>query len=302
MLLTDMLLVLVFIAVGYVIASFICLRVMSYQNNLDATMPSKEDFHVAFEKTVQWMADNESKCYIDNWFLWLFAREAALLTQNKELLAIVEKYREIKNQQGGNIDGWYLLEHPDESFKYDPVAFGTFNHYAQAIFYGLTGNKEAGASEFIQCQLKSDFSASETAKNIRSSCLTHQIFGLHYIQKGGKCGDPEQYAPLMEDLQAQIQELLTLDPRVGDVYLQRVLMLVWTGARNKVKPIWFRQILERQRPDGSWYDSHNLFQLVPGFRIGMGLHLMLLKRDRSGFHTTAQGLFLTALMYSDAKT
>ena len=184
-----------------------------------------------------------------------------------------------------------MAEHPGEDFGYDPATFSTFYDYAQAIAYGLTGNKEMGESDFIQCQLKPDYSAAETAKDIRSACLTHQVFGLHFIQKGGKCGNPEQYAPLMENLQAQMRELLTVDPRVGDVYLQRVLMLIWTGARDQVKPVWLRRILERQRPNGGWLPFHNLGWLGPGLRLGMGLHWIKLKRDQETFHTTAQGCF-----------
>lgn len=61
---------------------------------------------------------------------------------------------------------------------------------------------------------------------------------------------------------------LTWDVRVVDVYLQRVLMLVDSGARSRVKPVWLSRVLKAQSKDGGWSAFQALIQVGPELAMG----------------------------------
>ena len=199
--------------------------------------------------------------------------------------------------RGTPMDFGYLLLEPGQPYTYNEEGFSKSVHYLQTILYGLTGNKEAGASKYVQEQYDPDFSDGETARDIRSACLTHQVMGLHEIQTAGYCEDAGDHDELLRILQLKMRYLLALDVVAGDVYIQRVMMLVMTGARDQVSPAWFRRILDTQQPDGGWLPYQSMLRLTPGFRLGW--NRPYLHRDGSTFHPSSQGLLLAAMMMQD---
>ena len=64
------------------------------------------------------------------------------------------------------------------------------------------------------------------------------------------CGEQKLNNQLPQQLSEIIEKQLTWDPRVGDVYIQRALMLVESGYEEKVKPVWIHNILNEQLEDG----------------------------------------------------
>lgn len=102
--------------------------------------------------------------------------------------------------------------------------------------------------------------------------------------------------PTEFELQARLVDQLTWDPRPVDVYLQRLLMLTESGAGDRIRPTWVRDLLGAQLPDGAWTNTPVLLPL-PGARdlvwtrngIGPG-------RAVGSFHTTVQGIYLLSLM------
>lgn len=67
--------------------------------------------------------------------------------------------------------------------------------------------------------------------------------GLRFMQRY-QCGYDEKINETIVELQKIVVLELTWDFRVGDAYIQRVLMLVDSGAYDQVKPIWISRVLE----------------------------------------------------------
>lgn len=271
------------------------------ENEKFVEMPGRDEFAQSFERSVQWMLNNRKTLVATNYiWMWWFVNKAALLSGDARLRELVDEFKHEKYEvRGTRPDFGSLLLEPGQAYTYNEAAFSQSVHFTQMLLYGLTGNKEAGASKFVQDQYDPDFSDGETARYIRSACLTHQVMGLHEIQTAGYCEDAGDHDELLRKLQFKMRYLLTLDPVAGDVYIQRVMMLVMTGARDQVKPVWFRRILDAQHSDGGWLSYQSMMQLTPGFRLGMGRHFPRLKYDVSIFHTTAQGLLLMAMMMQE---
>jgi hypothetical protein len=67
-----------------------------------------------------------------------------------------------------------------------------------------------------------------------------------------------------------------------------------------VKAIWLRRILDAQRSDGGW-DGLDIIAHVPGNRVicwTASKYPHLLASPPTEFHSTAQGLYLMALLMS----
>ncbi|MGD8843757.1 MAG: hypothetical protein PVJ83_09815, partial [Gammaproteobacteria bacterium] len=99
----------------------------------------------------------------------------------------------------------------------------------------------------------------------------------------------------IESLQKRLHTQLSLDPRVVDVYMQRVLMLVESGAAASVKPVWLQRLIDAQQPDGGWSSFMPLIPVGGGRYIGTQ-RLLTISTPKSDFHMTAQGVLLFALL------
>ncbi|MFK5948082.1 MAG: hypothetical protein QM500_04860 [Methylococcales bacterium] len=77
-----------------------------------------------------------------------------------------------------------------------------------------------------------------------------------------QCGYDDKVNATISKLQKVVISELTWDFRVGDAYIQRVLMLADTGALGQVKPVWLQNILQAQNDNGSWDDlaPHPVFR------------------------------------------
>ena len=90
--------------------------------------------------------------------------------------------------------------------------------------------------------------------------MTHQLVEIRLLQRS-ECGDPAQLDDTVLQLQQRITRQLLLDPRVVDAYMQRVLMLVESGAGALAKPIWIWKLVDAQQPDGGWSTFEPLLPL-----------------------------------------
>jgi hypothetical protein len=125
--------------------------------------------------------------------------------------------------------------------------------------------------------------------------------GFRLMQQHG-CGDPLATQEAVTALQHRIRRQLTWDPRVVDVYLQRVLMLVESGATSDVKPIWLHRLLDAQHTDGGWGGIDTLLVLPAGNSIGFDARGLTFSKSPSNFHATAQGVWLMSLLLSAERT
>ncbi len=124
--------------------------------------------------------------------------------------------------------------------------------------------------------------------------------GLRFIQRY-QCGDDAKISATIGELQKVVISELTWDFRVGDAYIQRVLMLVDTGAYDQVKPVWISNILEAQNADGSWDDLHPVLYLGNDYVFAHTSTLPKIRKPKADFHTTAQAIWLLSMLLNQAE-
>jgi hypothetical protein len=164
--------------------------------------------------------------------------------------------------------------------------------YNLYFVYAVTCDPALSKEEIIQRQNDPEFCSAHHP--FSPACVTHQLMGIRLAQRS-RCLDPQVAQQLVSALQEKIVKQLVWDPRVVDVYIQRVTMLAESGAANKIKPVWLRRVLDAQLTDGGWDSFHILFPVNHTQYIGITEKLMI-KESKSNFHTTAQGIFLLSLI------
>ena len=264
-----------------------------YVNNSEAPPPTKEQYQEAFNKAVHWAVENEVKLLAENnAMLWKFLDSSARLTSDHRLLSLVKKYR-AKHVPRNSI--WRGLFEPWWGAPLAVESFSNFPAYNLYFVYGLTCDKGIGELEVIHRQLDPQFCRFSP---LTSPCVTHQLMGALFHQKR-MCGDTAPLPELISDLQGQIERQLILDPRVGDVYMQRVMMLMGSGARDRIKLVWLARILEAQADDGSWETFDSLFPVGGGKSFGFSYHSVAVRTHQANFHTTAQAMFVVAMAMTE---
>jgi len=98
-------------------------------------------------------------------------------------------------------------------------------------------------------------------------------------------------------LQKTIEKQLRYDPRVVDVYIQRVLMLVDSGARDRVQSRWLERVIDAQQKDGGWSDVQSLIPVGGDKYFGLNANGVTIAEPVSNFHATAQGVLLMSLLH-----
>jgi hypothetical protein len=171
--------------------------------------------------------------------------------------------------------------------------YARFPDYQQYFMFSLTCGRDLAADPLIVAQHDAGFCPG--SHPISPACVTHQLMGFRLQQRGG-CDRVPGLEKRIAELQEVIESQLTWDPRVVDVYLQRVVMLVDSGAVERIKPRWIQQVLEAQLADGSWSNLQPLVPLWGGRDFGFDAKLAGVGRPVANFHATAQGVWLTSLL------
>ena len=110
------------------------------------------------------------------------------------------------------------------------------------------------------------------------------------------CSNQKLYKNLTVELAKKIESLLIWDPRVGDVYIQRVLILTESRHNELVKPVWIKNILDEQLNDGGWASFYKALPLTTDKYLGFSYKFIDIRRPESNFHTTAQAIYLLSLL------
>ncbi len=278
------LILIVFLFAGYLV----------WANNRTIDAPSQTSIREGLEKSIQWHLDHREKILqSDNAILWWMLKESADLTGDARLQSLFADYKRLQlDVNPYNVWHYYFNQN-----SLAPVPVDALIHnlpdYNLLFVYGLTCNPELGGLNIVQSQLQEDFCQKEHP--ISPACVTHQVMGLRFMQRRN-CGEQSNIQSLILALQEKIVTQLTWDPRPVDVYIQRVLMLVDSGARDQVKPVWLRKVLDAQMEDGGWCDFFPLIRLGKNKHFGLTGHGIDRRAYTSEFHATAQGLLLMALL------
>jgi hypothetical protein len=263
---------------------------MVWVNNRNMPWPEEQDIHETYESAVGWLLNNRDIILkTDNPALWRMVQRSAVLTGDDRLQELFDTYYQRYEIPGGR-NYWRLL------FKtkgWMPVRYEQIkdhDDYQQYFIYAITCDAELGQEPAILAQNDPSYC---DAFPLRSSCVTHQMMGIQFLQER-ECGNARELASTMSVLQQRARNQLVWDPRLLDQYIQRVLMLIETDDIEQVKPVWLHRVMNGMLDDGGWPHYRKILNL-PGKRdliftrnfIGLGAEM-------SSFHASAQGLLILA--------
>ena len=269
-----------------------------WQNNRDVEQVSDDILKQHFSKAISWLdsnyADIESN---NNPILWWMINQAAMASNSETLKGIYSKYKsnhidnKPPNLSTPMFDKFYRPRMPDISFFSDLADYQIF------FFYALSCDEELGSEPIIQKQMAPGFCSMHY---LHPRCITHQLMGLRFMQRY-ECGYDDLVSESINELQKIVVSELTWDFRVGDAYIQRVLMLVDTGGRNTIKPIWINNIMNAQNEDGSWDDLHPILNLGNDRVFALTSMLPTIQKTEGDFHATAQAIWLLSMLIGKAE-
>lgn len=280
------------IALAFTILVPVCAAVagLLYMNNRTATWPERDELAPALEAGIDWMTRHrEAILKQANPVLWWMVQQSAERTGDPRLQALFADYAAQRLGVGRNL--WVPLFYPGRWVPFSDADIAHFPDYNLHFIYAISCDSGLADNPVVQSQLDPGFCDRHPW---RPACATHQLMGFRFMQIN-QCGDSEATRASVSALQSRIVAQLTWDPRVVDVYVQRVLMLIESGAADRVKPVWLRRVLDAQRPDGGWAGVDPLIS-AGELTLGFGPRGLSLKQPRSDFHASAQGLLLLSLL------
>ncbi len=290
MLKKNLLLAVFFIAV---ITPVILYAGLTFNNNQDIERISPDKISNSLDRSIVWLMENREKALEENnAMLWWMIKRSGEITNDHRLLKIYKEYKK-KYIDSNPKSVWKILFSPYSYVSVEPESLSHFPDYNLYFIYGLTCNAELGKLDIVQRQKKTVF-CSDTHP-ISPACVTHQLMGLRFRQDRS-CGEKQLIIDQTKELQEIIVSQLTWDPRVVDVYIQRVLMLVDTGAKQRVKHQWLKNIIDEQSSNGGWGDFHSLLALPDARHIGFYSKGIKLGKPKDTLHATAQGILLMSLL------
>ena len=264
---------------------------LTYRNNQSVPTPDRARIQAAYNAAAAWISEREAAVLDDaNPALWWMVQKSAALTGDATLTALFERYRQKHLQGGRNI--WEPLFFPSRWVPFKSEDIAHYGDYQLHFMYAISCDSDLAQLPIIQAQLNADYCDKYPW---RPACATHQLMGLRFMQTR-QCGDAAATQTAITALQQRIVRQLTWDPRVVDVYMQRVLMLAESGRADAIKAIWLERLLNAQRPDGGWSGTEAFVPLPMGASFGFSARGFTLKPPTDDFHMTAQGLLLMSLL------
>ena len=279
----------------FIVIAFICIfyAYLFFQNNQDTKKIEPKEIVSSLDRSINWLMANDKQALKENnVILWWMVKRSAEITNDHRLLQVYSKYKK-KYVDTHLLGAWQPLFQPGLTVNADPDGLLHLSDYNLYFVYGLTCDANLGQLDVIQRQKTSNYCPD--THPISPACVTHQLMGLRFRQDKN-CGDKSAMAFQVKQLQAMIIKQLTWDPRVIDVYLQRVLMLADTGALQQVKHQWVKNILDSQSSAGGWGDFQSLLALSDTRHIGFYSRGIKLGAPKDTLHATVQGILLMSLL------
>lgn len=265
-----------------------------YPHHRPAEPVSRAELEAAYERNVAWLQRHRAEIVDQqNPTLWWLLLRTAELRQDLRLRALVREH--LARHWGGHSlhSPWRPLFQPTAVPIVSLPQVSALPDYNQLFIYGLSCDRALGAEPVVRRQLEAGFCPRHHP--FSPACATHQLMGVNFAL-ASRCGDAGELQALARALQADIRTQLALDPRLVDVFLQRLMLLSEAGQARSLKPAWIRRALQAQRPDGGWGAMQPLLPLGGGHYLGFGAKGLAIGIPSSNFHASAQGLRLTALL------
>jgi hypothetical protein len=263
-----------------------------WQNNRSIDAPSPQLISESHEKGINWLVNNrEIILGNNNPMLWWFIKQSADITRDERLHTLFSEYtRRYLDPYPRNV--WWHLFDIESKAPVDVRQLDYLPDYNLYFIYGATCNSSLAYEEIIRRQNDPEFCG--TYHPFSPACVTHQLMGVRLAQRR-RCLSPQIKQELVLALQDKIVKQLVWDPRVVDVYIQRVLMLAESGVAHKIKPVWIQRVLDAQSTDGGWDNFHIVFPVNRTQYMGITDRLVI-GEPKSDFHATAQGVYLLSLI------
>lgn len=199
---------------------------------------TKAQLQQSHEAAVRWMTDHEGAVLEDpNSALWYMVREAATITGDQRLNSLVQRYLEIWFPADRYQHGWRNAFAPASQEPVDLEQLASAQKYQQFLMYSVTCDPRLLSWPSVQEHLGSGACPITVLSALKeSACSSHQLMGLNWL-KERKCQPPGiDLQKSIDQTRADVRQLLWLDFRVRDVYLQRALTL-WSGAIVRTCPL-----------------------------------------------------------------
>jgi len=263
-----------------------------WDNNRQVEPLSRAEINRSLASSIEWLEENEEEILNENNpMLWWMIGQSATLTKDRRLQVLFSKYESrYLNRRQNNLWLPLFVDNVWVPVRYEDIAL--YPYYNKYFIYAMTCDDELGRQPVIAAQNEPDFCE---AYPLRPACVTHQLMGIRIMQRKN-CGDQEKLESVVKVLQEKIGRQLTWDTRVVDVYLQRVLMLIESGAGDRVKPVWLRHVLDAQTEVGGWDGFEPIFLLPGGYSFGFSGRGIDVQKSMDNFHATAQGVFIMSLL------
>lgn len=270
-----------------------------WSNNRPAAPVPIAVLDTSFEGAVRWLTKNRELILNENHpMLWQMVGESANLSGDPQLQRLYSDFR-LQYDRRAPRSVWQAYLAPDRfrGVEIPFSAYGGLVEYQQYFIYASTCAPNMGRDPQITSQHGAQF-CWRGQMVLRPTCTTHQLMGLRLAQRHD-CGVPGLDDSIHE-LQISISRQLRFDPRLIDLYIQRALTLVESGAADRLNPRWLERIIAAQLPDGSWDDLDPILFLGDDRYFGFTSRGFAV-RNRSGrFHATAQGVLLMSLLRGSA--
>ena len=274
------------------LVSIIVYAGLLWNNNRDVAPVNEAEIQRSLNAGINWLLEHKAKILkTPNPMLWWMVQQSASASGDPRLQKLFASYETVYLKNRGN-NIWRPLFYKN---SWSPVRYESirqFPYYNKHFLYALNCDRDLEKYPEISVQNEADFCDSHP---LRPACVTHQLMGIRMLQRK-KCGVPDDLDETVSILQQKIKSQLFYDPRVVDVYLQRVLMLIESGAADAVKPVWLRQVLQAQSEAGGWSNFEPLLPLPAGRSLGLSQRGISIQKQRDTFHATAQGVMIMSLL------
>lgn len=264
-----------------------------YQNNRDVPYPQQAQIQTSLEQSIQWLLGSETEVLAQpNPMLWWMLFEVHKLSADERIGELLEKYQQryppiLQSVWGPLFDG-------RKHTQLGAYAAQGLPYYNQHFIYALNCAQDIEQEMALVSQQNQANFCHQPKYFYRPACITHQLMGINFLHTK-QCNFLVDIENVTQSLQQDIMAQLRWDIRVVDVYLQRVLMLLITGEKNSVKPVWIQQVLNHQLADGGWGNFDVLLNMGTK-SIGFSSKIISVGQAKSDFHATAQGIYIMSFL------
>ncbi len=263
-----------------------------WENNCATQYPAQLSIEQSLNQGIAWLETNRANILAEeNPMLWWMIKQSAELTQSTTLLSLYSEYKQ-RYLDSNPRNVWAYLFNANAKVFIDPLQLENMPDYNLLFLYASSCDSLLAQEPLVIEQLSPNFC---NTRMLSPTCVTHQLMGLRIAQIH-QCGDIGKMNQVSSQLQERILNQLFWDFRVVDVYLQRVWVIVESGAGNKLKPVWIHRVLSMQNPDGGWPGFESLISISNQRSLGFSSKGIDISTSESNFHTTAQGVLLMSLL------